>query len=1744
MSAEQNVFDLVVGSNTAGIRKFLQELQVLPQALSRISREIGKVDLGDGRKFDGDGKKLARALVDAFRAEVTGGKGSFQKALNEATKGLSVGLPQGAAKQLQADIRKIASELRSLPQNTRIGIKLDSQIGEQLNQAVAQARQSRSPRPAPAPEVSDADLAEAREARRARRRGAKTPVQATPADSAPNVSDEELAAARQARQAQSAARAAAKQARGRTVGSLRPEVTPEQAIAQREGAQEAAAARMNSERTQRAGRLEEQAYREDAARAERRQAAAQRAGTIEERAYREDATRAERRQAQAQRAGLVEERAYREDSTRAQRRQAAAQRAGQVEERAYRENAKRTKLADPNSDEAAIDRAVKASAKTRASRQRLREMDEANLAVLKEDEAVLERASRAARQRNVSLQRAREGAFSTPEAQARFNQNYEAAVLRRQKNMADAEAARQSGPLGGIKAGLMGFGGMTGSEFVTRIGVSSLTYNAVSQISNVLFGAVNEVVTGTLEYEKALSQLSVMYGQQKGPMREYAMSLGQITNAIGLSGSVGVALGGQARALYGPTVGMDQNRDVVRTVSQIGFVSGANNLPGLQAINQDLAGITKTFGMSADQVQRVADAAATIYQRTGVPANDLLTATGSLGEQAHVAGFSVQETMALLANQANRAGIGASSAEGQLSQVLGLSTEARTAQAFQEWGINTLEGTFADWVKQAGKKLATGEISDQMVAQAGTYFGRSHGGAAFVNLIRGAGDIEANSQAAATSPGATRRLFDEMMNNISSKLTKMVGAFRDLATAIGQSGVFDLVGVLVPLLTKLAEALTELLQTFNKIPREVRSSIFVLGELYLAMGAFAKLKGSLTVLQGAADMLSLMANTKIGSSVLMGLTNLGGGKLAGSIAGRAAGVGAARKLAVEAAAEGAEGAAGLAGKGAGAASAVAGLLTNPVVIAALAAAAVAIGIKMVVDKNAEANRAETKAASSAGSAQTVDQLRKAAADYKDAADIQESKNKQFFGLRGVYDSVFGGNANDKAKAADVARQQSLEDRAAALEKTLKGTNNGFGSFQSIDQVTNALAAMENEGMSAAKQVDLLSQSFSTVAEAATSGAKAVLGKGTQQEFGQSGAVALTKALQSGSELAGLRKDAASQSVGGETFGFWATLANPALGLGLKAARPEDYERNKAIQDKLNGLDQGKMQGEISTKIQQLLVARGKDASQGNVALTQEDVDAVNAAIRDYFQTEVLPQLGEMPEEIRRNIQNSLKVNLAGLTKALKPAGSLSVAQIFSNFLTPTLDKIDQSFGQDTGNDKAAASTSRIQQMRKAIKAAQEQFSEYADTLTPGELAQQQGDPNSEYSRGLNKIESAQRRLDGALKEDAQIQLARQQALINLRRSRRGSLDQASRLADAIDSAQAAVNAASDPTDKAAAQASLNDLFGQRQQYRLDAKTSSVRSKIDPRNTTALARAAVTDAKRRLDFAKAFGDQKAIDDAMITLAEAQAQQRAVLLGTRESKRLASVAVGDNVAAAQTALKNAEDERDSTLKGTDAYYAALVKVAQARKGVTDALSERHRIANLLTIDLTDPVAQAQAEVRAAREALAAAKGPDDKAKAQLDLRNAQNSAEAAAFSQRLSDIQTADELGRISHQAYLQYLQNEHNRLSAIAHRTRQQQDELDQVDKLMKAANDSLSGQFNLGEIKLPTVYQVRRAIQAGVGGIMANNSGYAGPQNGQVVTDNSQRTLVLQGVPLEEVLKRIAELYGGAPLTATSNRRL
>ena len=206
----------------------------------------------------------------------------------------------------------------------------------------------------------------------------------------------------------------------------------------------------------------------------------------------------------------------------------------------------------------------------------------------------------------------------------------------------------------------------------------------------------------------------------------------------------------------------------------------------------------------------------------------------------------------------------------------------------------------------------------------------------------------------------------------------------------------------------------------------------------------------------------------------------------------------------------------------------------------------------------------------------------------------------------------------------------------------------------------------------------------------------------------------------------------------------------------------------------------------------------------------------------------------------------------------------------------------------------------------------------------------------------------------------------------------------------------------------------------------------------------------------------------------------AAQLAALRATAEATRL-----GGAIPLARAALQTAQADLAAAKNGSAEYYRALAAVYSAQQQLADAILADQNVLDQLAGDITDPLDQAKAATRNAlrklQRDLAAGKSPDVIHADKLALEQAQASQEQTAFQQRLSDAQTADELGRTSHQAYLRYLQHEHDRLSAIKNRTRQQQDQLDEIDKAMKSAADQMNAQFNLGNIDVRgMVYQTRR----------------------------------------------------------------
>jgi hypothetical protein len=262
----------------------------------------------------------------------------------------------------------------------------------------------------------------------------------------------------------------------------------------------------------------------------------------------------------------------------------------------------------------------------------------------------------------------------------------------------------------------------------------------------------------------------------------------------------------------------------------------------------------------------------------------------------------------------------------------------------------------------------------------------------------------------------------------------------------------------------------------------------------------------------------------------------------------------------------------------------------------------------------------------------------------------------------------------------------------------------------------------------------------------------------------------------------------------------------------------------------------------------------------------------------------------------------------------------------------------------------------------------------------------------------------------------------------------------------------------------------------------------------------------------------------------------------------------------------AIKDAKDQL-SILKPADAgYWAAVKAYNDAKRAYADEVAINSKnVEEQLSTDLTDPVAQAKVALDKAKDTQAqlnkniangkttfASKADEVAAKRQdqLDTTQAGLSLQNTSESQFLSDLQTAQDLGKISSGQYINLLQNRRAQLVtqlAEAKKTgqgvRQYQDEINAIDEATKSAADTLNGQFNLGDIKVPTVYEVRKAIAAKTGGgdILQNNGSFSAA--GNVTNDTSTKTVILNGVPIQEVLKTVKDLLG-KKARANTNRKV
>lgn len=293
-------------------------------------------------------------------------------------------------------------------------------------------------------------------------------------------------------------------------------------------------------------------------------------------------------------------------------------------------------------------------------------------------------------------------------------------------------------------------------------------------------------------------------------------------------------------------------------------------------------------------------------------------------------------------------------------------------------------------------------------------------------------------------------------------------------------------------------------------------------------------------------------------------------------------------------------------------------------------------------------------------------------------------------------------------------------------------------------------------------------------------------------------------------------------------------------------------------------------------------------------------------------------------------------------------------------------------------------------------------------------------------------------------------------------------------------------------EQAALEAAYDSLRDEQLRYaKLVARNATLQNASALDNIAAIA-ATVNALRAELDLLRQRDtDEQEILAKEIELRDAIAQQRLAEADRRAAFFRLTAGTGDEIRAAQADLRAAID-RLETIENqggadTQAGYEAELAVLRARERLAQLslrlADQRRRVAS----DITDTYEQALLDVQAAQEAARQATGDLEKIEAEISVREAESRAQREFFDQRLSDLgflfQT-DQIGRSRYIAGLRAFQQ------GIDRTTRQGEELWREIELQIRGLQEDASNAFNIPtEIRLPTLFEVRRALAADALGV-------------------------------------------------------
>ena len=348
-------------------------------------------------------------------------------------------------------------------------------------------------------------------------------------------------------------------------------------------------------------------------------------------------------------------------------------------------------------------------------------------------------------------------------------------------------------------------------------------------------GAVS--VNTANDFESAMSRAAGalnMPMSQMGELRDLAIKTGQDT--IFSAKEAGQAITELAK---GGLTEADVKGGALKATMDLAASSGMELGSAANVVVQAMG----AFGLSASESAEAVNALAGAAAASSTDVEPLTQGLSQASAQAKNAGWSIQETTAVLGKFAD-AGIVGSDAGTSLKtmlQKLAAPTD-KAAEMIANLGIQTRDSSgnllgASDMAQELKNKLS-GLSSAQRDAALQTIFGSDATRAATVLMNSGAEGLTSYIKAT-NDQEAAQRLANSQMGEGEKAIEEMKGSLETAAITIGSK--------LAPVITKVAEFITDLVNKFSALPEGVQTAIVVIGVIIAVLGPLLIIIGQMAI---------------------------------------------------------------------------------------------------------------------------------------------------------------------------------------------------------------------------------------------------------------------------------------------------------------------------------------------------------------------------------------------------------------------------------------------------------------------------------------------------------------------------------------------------------------------------------------------------------------------------------------------------------------------------------------------------------------------------------------------------------------------------------------------------------------------------------------------------------------------------------------------------------------------------------